>query len=100
MTAPSNAPPSLQCRQCSATDLIELGPIPPATIFAGQPLNPPWDGGALYQCRRCHLGFRHPIRSEAEYETLYAAASEKIWVSDALRVDQQHVLARCRSTSM
>ena len=84
---------ALRCRQCQAEDLQDLGPIPPSDTFAGQHLSPPWDGGVLYQCRRCHLAFRHPIRSEAEYEDLYARASEKIWVADALRTDQKHVLA-------
>jgi SAM-dependent methyltransferase len=34
---------------------------------------------------------RHPIHTEEDYERLYTQASEKIWVSGALRPDQQHV---------
>ena len=71
-----------------------LGPIPDAKLFAGQLLDPPWEGGQLYECRQCHLGFRHPIRAEADFERLYAAASEKIWVSDGLRADQSRVVER------
>lgn len=47
----------------------------------------------MYRCRRCHLAFRHPIKTEAEYEAFYARASETIWVSDALRTDQKRVHA-------
>lgn len=93
MTSPTPLHATLQCRQCGADELDDLGRIPAAEIFAGQQLDPPWSGGLLYRCRRCHLVFRHPIRTEAEYENLYAKASENIWVSDALRVDQKLVLA-------
>ena len=77
------------CRQCGSTSLDILGDIPTATLFAGQVLEPPWDGGRLYECRGCHLGFRHPIRAESEYERLYESASEKVWVSNGLRADQE-----------
>lgn len=79
------------CRQCGSTSVIGLGPIPDAELFAGQALRPPWPGGCLYECTRCHLGFRHPIRSEQAYERLYEAAGETIWVSGMLRVDQLRV---------
>jgi SAM-dependent methyltransferase len=84
----------LVCRQCHGAALDDLGPIPAATVFAGQTLDPPWSGGSLYRCRRCHLGFRHPIRSDEAYEALYARASDAIWVSGALRPD--HLLVRDR----
>ncbi len=90
---PERASANLPCRQCGAVSLRSLGLIPAADVFAGHRLNPPWDGGVLYQCRQCHLAFRHPIRTEAEYENLYARASGQIWVSDALRTDQKHVLS-------
>ena len=86
------------CRQCGSDALDELGPIPSATIFAGQALDPPWSGGVLYRCRECQLGFRHPIRSEEAYEQLYERASENIWVSGELRTDQLHVKALIEST--
>ena len=88
----------LACRQCHSTALQTLGPIPPAGVFAGQTLEPAWEGGTLYRCRDCELGFRHPIRSEEEYEGLYEKASEKIWVSGALRPD--HLLVRDRIESI
>ena len=88
---------TLTCRQCRAAKLDHLGRIPPATIFAGQDLVPAWDGGSLYRCRRCQLTFRHPIRSDRDYEGLYASAPETIWVSAALRPDQLHVRQRIES---
>lgn len=63
-------------------------------VFAGQALDPPWEGGSLYLCRQCHLAFRQPIRPEQDYERLYERASEHVWVSGGLRVDQRLVLDR------
>ena len=85
------------CRQCGADATDDLGRIPPATVFAGQPLQPAWDGGSLHRCGRCHLVFRDPIRSDAEYERLYARASEQVWVSGGLRADQRLVRDRIES---
>lgn len=86
------------CRQCAAETLDNLGPIPPASVFAGQTLEPPWDGGSLYRCQRCELVFRHPIRPMAEYEQLYEQASASIWVSGGLRADQLLVRGLIEST--
>jgi 2-polyprenyl-3-methyl-5-hydroxy-6-metoxy-1,4-benzoquinol methylase len=77
--------------------LDDLGAIPSATVFAGQSLDPPWDGGSLYRCRHCHLVFRHPIRSDDEYERLYEQAPKDVWVSAELRTDQRLVRARIES---
>ena len=82
------------CRQCGSVTLKNLGRIPPANLFAGQKLEPPWDGGSLYLCRKCHLAFRHPIRSDEAYEAMYESAAEDIWVTSTLRPDQRHVLQR------
>ena len=79
------------CRQCGADAPRQLGPIPASERFAGQLLEPGWDPGMLYQCRRCALGFRAPAYSEAEYEALYARASDQVWVSAGLRRDQRMV---------
>lgn len=87
-------PTGVACRQCGADAAENLGRIPSATVFAGQPLQPAWEGGSLYRCAACHLVFRHPIRSDAEYERLYARASEQVWVSGGLRTDQRLVLDR------
>lgn len=78
----------INCRQCGDDNPKSLGRIPPSEQFAGQVLEPDWDPGSLYECRRCSLGFRAPAYSEAEYETLYARASDQVWVSAGLRRDQ------------
>jgi len=85
---------ALGCRQCGAARLDDLGAIPCATVFAGQALQPTWEGGSLYRCGRCRLVFRHPIRADDEYEQLYARASEAIWMSVDLRADQRLVRER------
>lgn len=83
---------TLTCRQCGSSALRLLGPIPDATVFAGQALDPPWDGGGLYECSHCHVGLRLPIKPEGEFERLYAAASGQVWISEGLRVDQRRVV--------
>ena len=98
MTAANRPGPRIACRQCAGEALDDLGAIPAATVFAGQPLEPPWNGGSLYACRRCQLTFRHPIRSADEYEHLYERASGTVWVSGALRTDQRLVRALIEST--
>ena len=85
---------SPKCRQCGSTRVKNLGRIPDGTSFAGQTLSPPWDGGSLYSCTHCHLGFRHPIRPMLEYERLYENASENLWTSGDLREDQRRVKLR------
>jgi SAM-dependent methyltransferase len=94
-----SASPQVQCRQCLSADLLRLGDLPDAASFAGQQLNPPWSGGALYQCKHCYLGFRHPILPIAEYERLYSRASADVWVTSSLRNDQLRVLALIESHS-
>jgi len=98
VAAMSEAARAVGCRQCGADATEDLGRIPYATVFAGQPLQPAWDGGSLYRCGRCHLVFRDPIRSDAEYEQLYARASEQVWVSGGLRADQRLVLGHIEAT--
>jgi 2-polyprenyl-3-methyl-5-hydroxy-6-metoxy-1,4-benzoquinol methylase len=52
---------------------------------------PPWPGGRLYQCRRCHLGFRDPVHDDEQYTALYAQADGDVWQADRLRRDQDLV---------
>lgn len=96
LTSPplAGAPAEPACRQCGSGGLHPMGPLPPATVFAGQPLEPPWPGGDLYRCGRCGLGQRHPVRPQAEYDRLYAAAPTGVWASADLRPDQRRVKAR------
>jgi hypothetical protein len=89
-----NATPT--CRQCSSSQVRDLGAIPRGRSFAGQPLTPAWPGGRLYRCTACHLVFRAPIRDADAYVQQYAAAGSDFWVSDALRTDQALVLEEIR----
>lgn len=91
------APKLPYCRQCQSSRVTLLGRIPQSSRFAGQTLNPAWDGGSLYLCQQCHLGFRHPVRSDQEYEALYDSAPDSVWVSTELRPDQQRVRSAIRS---
>lgn len=83
---------AVTCRQCGSLKVTHLGRIPPASTFAGRPLSTVWDGGHLYECKLCHLGFRHPVRTEREYEQLYAQGSETVWIPSPARIDQELVL--------
>jgi SAM-dependent methyltransferase len=84
----ASSPP---CRQCGSSAVTNLGPIPVGTSFAGQALIPPWPGGHLYRCERCGLGFRHPIRTDEEYERLYESAPDNVWIPMPARADQVRV---------
>lgn len=87
------------CRQCGASALRLHGPIPRGERFAGQPLDPGWDPGQLYECRRCGLGMRWPLRPDADYERLYQRASDTVWVDGALRRDQRLVRERIHAAA-
>lgn len=80
--------PKLPCRQCGNTEVSILGALPPGEIFAGSKLDPPWPGGLLARCSRCHLVYRTPTRSEAEYEALYVQAPDNVWTSQRVRGDR------------
>ncbi len=82
------------CRQCGADRLDDLGRIPSASSFAGLPLPAPMDGGRLFQCTTCGLGFRHPVLTEEAYERLYASVPLGVWHTHQLRPDQERLLKR------
>lgn len=84
--------PDRHCRACRSASLQSLGRLPTASVFAGQPLVPPWPGGSLLRCRACRLGQRHPLQDEGDYARLYATAAADVWVSTGLRADQTRVL--------
>ena len=87
----------LVCRQCASEALDELGVIPPASVFAGQLLEPHRTGRSLYLYRHCHLALRHPIESEEDYERLYGRASVQVWLSCEPSVNPRLVLDRIKS---
>ncbi|BCX82261.1 2-polyprenyl-6-hydroxyphenyl methylase/3-demethylubiquinone-9 3-methyltransferase [Methylomarinovum caldicuralii] len=63
---------------CGASSLM-IGPIPAADGFAGRVLPSPLDGGRLYRCSECHLGFRCPRLGKGELDRLYAEGREDTW---------------------
>lgn len=65
-----------------------VGYIPSTDFFAGRLLEKPVDGGGLYRCKACLLGFRWPRLSKQELDVLYAQGDEFAWSeSDCLRRD-------------
>ena len=54
-------------------------------MFAGQKLSEKQEGGALYRCKECALGFRYPTPSSESLEALYRASNVTHWQYDASR---------------
>lgn len=79
------------CRQCGSNDLNFKGAMTQADTFCGVKLPTDWCSGSLYECRQCHLSFRHPVREQSEYLNLYQAAPESTYRSASLRHDQRLV---------
>ena len=72
--------PSICCPGCgSKADAI--GPIPATDVFAGRLLENPLEGGWLYRCRTCLLGFRWPRLSKNKLDKLYEQGGEHAWTS-------------------
>jgi len=57
------------------------GAISATEVFAGRLLDTPIEGGALYRCGTCQLGFRWPRLSKNEFDTLYAMGGDQAWTS-------------------
>ncbi len=89
--------PTPDCRQCGAPAPQDLGRIPEAAHFAGQPLPAPLPGGRLLRCRHCRLGFRHPVLAEEDYARLYTAAPAEIWAEAGLRTEHRLVVERLQA---
>jgi len=75
----------LACPSCGCVKLTVIGRIPGSDVFAGRQLAQPLEGGSLYRCRKCHLSFRSPTRTEPELNALYRDGSQEAWVSNAAR---------------
>jgi SAM-dependent methyltransferase len=65
------------------------GPIPSASVFAGQPLPQALPGGMLVHCLDCLLTFRSPIHPRSFYDALYATAQAKEWDDGSARTDHR-----------
>lgn len=76
-SAPSN---TTLCPSCGGSSYF-IGSIPPTDIFAGRILLEPLNGGSLYRCKVCQLGFRWPRLSKTELDLLYEDGSDHAWSS-------------------
>lgn len=69
---------SIRCPDCgNSVDLI--GFIPSGDVFAGRVMERPLNGGQLYRCRNCSLGFRWPQLSKRELDSLYEQGDKLAW---------------------
>jgi len=81
----------VNCRQCGSQLLKNRGEMIQADTFGGVSLPSIWEGGRLYECKHCYLVFRHPVRDQSEYLSLYEMAPEDTYRNDSLRHDQRLV---------
>ena len=68
------------CPDCASQARI-CGDISATEAFAGRLLDSPIEGGALYRCGHCQLGFRWPRLSKSELDALYAQGGDQAWTS-------------------
>lgn len=68
-----------KCPSCRTISVRYIGAIPPSITFAGRMLEQMLSGGALWECRGCHLLFRHPRPSEVELNSLYQSGHAESW---------------------
>lgn len=82
--------PSVTCPSCSSADIQHIGAINPAFVFASHQLSQKLDGGGLYRCNQCALGFRFPVPSPDLLERLYRTSNIEHWQYESdLRTDWQ-----------
>ncbi len=79
-----------RCPDCDGDSPVFLGSLPDVVRFAGKRLPAPLYGGALFQCGRCRLKFRHPLLDTKTYEDLYDNGLVASW-TPTLRTDQRIV---------
>jgi SAM-dependent methyltransferase len=79
--------PDVKCINCDCA-VKDLGDIPSTQIFAGRILDKLIEGGRLYKCKKCHLGFRYPRLSKIKLDDLYKKGMDGTWDNiDNLRTD-------------
>ena len=71
---------TISCPDCGCV-VNAIGPIASTNVFAGQKLKRSLDGGWLYQCKQCHLGFRWPRLAKSELDVLYQNGADETWTS-------------------
>lgn len=68
------------CPACRG-EAAYLGFIPSTNTFAGRQLESCLDGGSLFRCKNCTLGFKWPQLSKVELDELYVCGDENAWSS-------------------
>lgn len=86
----------IPCRCCGSLELRRLGLLPRGLTFAGIEMSTPVPGGALFRCKSCNFGMRHPILSDSVYDGLYARSLGSHWTPPSLRSDQLEVAMQVR----
>jgi len=79
----SNAEP-IRCPDCDCP-ADQIGDIPATDHFAGRTLNQLIEGGGLYRCQHCFLGFKWPHLPKSQLDTLYAQGANSTWTSAGKR---------------
>jgi 2-polyprenyl-3-methyl-5-hydroxy-6-metoxy-1,4-benzoquinol methylase len=81
----------IACPSCGSEDLKVIGSVPPGHTFAGRVLEDVIDGGCLYRCVNCALGFRWPQLSSEQLGLLYERAAPDAWQYEAgMRLDWRY----------
>ena len=85
---------SPHCTDCGSSDVLHIGKIPAANIFAGRVLPELLDGGHLWCCDTCHLIFRWPTLGRAELNVLYAGGAGDTWGGPPTKREDWHIAER------
>lgn len=70
------------CPSCASTETRNIGPISGAYLFASHNLDEILEGGSLFTCNNCYLGFRFPLPSHDTLNELYRTSSIDHWQYD------------------
>ena len=84
----SAAEQPVHCVDCGSTNVLSRGACSLTSSIRGLPdyernLNTERDGGELFVCQNCSLGFRYPQVTEAELQALYADMPATRWNYEA-----------------
>jgi SAM-dependent methyltransferase len=74
---------TVDCPDCGH-EAKKLGDIVPSNLFAGVMQDVPIDGGSLFRCFKCHLGFRFPRLSKEKLDLLYLDGVDTNWSSESV----------------
>lgn len=78
----------IACPSCGSNKVVCQGKIAPSNTFAGRMVEHELDGGSLYKCSLCSLGFRYPRMSKLSLDQLYRQGNVESWATpEAKRTD-------------